>query len=234
MARRRANGCRIAAVVIRTAHLCYRHPFAKQLCSLLRQGCFGIVRAACAVLLVLTLFSGAALAEGIAVVDAERIFRESVPGKAGEAHLQQARDILLKGFDELRGLYKGKENTPEAEAALREGQAALERQFAADRLAVRQVLATHLENVVRIWFSAHAKASGIRAVAPASAFFAYAPALDVTEAVMREMDKEKPAFHALPSVTVKSNPQARPEAGERAAPGKGTAPARPQGRARTQ
>ena len=188
-----------------------------------------MTRALCAFLLVLALFKGAAWAEAFAVVDVERIFRESAPGKAGEAHLMQARDILQKGFDELRALYKGKESTAEAEAALREGRAALERQLASDRLAVRQTLMAHLENVVRVWFAANAKRSAISAVAPAGAFFAYSPALDVTDAVMREMDKEKPVFHDLPTVTVKANPQAN--TGKGAAP---AAPARPPARPRTQ
>ena len=185
-----------------------------------------------AVLIAVALCGGAALAEGLAVVDAERIFRESAPGKAGEAHLQQARDILQKGLEELRGHYKGKENTAEAVAALREGQAALERQFAAERRAVRQVLATTLENVIRVWFAVNAKSGAISAVAPAGALLAYSPALDVTDAVLREMDKEKPIFHALPSVKVSTNPAAGPQAN----PGKPdpAAPARPPARLRTQ
>ena len=170
-----------------------------------------MLRIVCTTLLVLAFFSGPALAEGFAVVDVERIFRESVPGKAGEAHLGQARGILQKGLDELRNLYKGKEDTAEAKTALREGQAALERQFAADRLAVRQVLAAHLENVVRVWFAANAQRSGTRAVIPASALFAYSPTLDITDAIMREMNKETPAFPPLPTVTVQPNPQAPPD-----------------------
>lgn len=164
----------------------------------------------CTVLLALAFFSCPAWAERLAVVDVERIYRESAPGRAGEAHLAQVRGILQKGLDELRALYKGREHTSEAEAALREGQAALERQLAAERLAVRRILAAHLENVIRVWFAVNAKASSISVVAPASSLIVYSPALDVTEAVMREMDKENPSFHALPTVTVKVNPQAVP------------------------
>ena len=185
-----------------------------------------MTRVYCALLLLLMVFSNVARAEGLAVVDVERIYRESLPGKAGEAHLGQARDILQKGLDELRALYKGKEDTAEAKASLREGQAALERQFAADRAAVRQVLAAHLENVVRVWFSVNGKIPAIRAVAPASAFFAYNPTLDVTDSIMREMNKEKPVFHALPTVTVTANPQAAPAISPSSKPGKVT-PAAP-------
>ena len=172
----------------------------------------------CVILLVLALFSGLAQAEGLAVVDVERIFRESVPGKAGEAHLEQARVILQKGMDELSALYKGKENTAEAESALREGHAALERQFAADRLAVRQVLMMTLEKAAKAWFATNAKRLKISALAPSNAFFAYIPALDVTDAVMRNMDKETPVFHALPTVTIRPNPQTSPGANAPAAP----------------
>jgi outer membrane protein len=177
-----------------------------------------MTRALCTVLFVLALFNGAAWAERLAVVDVERIFRESAPGMAGEAHLKQAQDILQKGLEELRALYKGKEHTAEAEAALREGHAALERQLAVERIAVRRVLAATLENVIRVWFTVHAKASAISAVATASSLIIYNPALDITEAVMREMNKEQPSFHALPVVTVKTNPQAAPGKGGAAAP----------------
>jgi outer membrane protein len=167
------------------------------------------------------------------VVDAERVFRESLPGQAGEAHLKQVRDILQKGLDDLRKLYQGKEDTAEAAAAMRDGQAALERQFAAERQAVRQVLAAHLENAIRVWFSVNAKSSAINAVVPASAFFAYSPALDVTLAVMGEMNKAKPTFRALPSVTVQA-PSTMPPPTKEAGPQGGIgAPARPQGKPRS-
>jgi outer membrane protein len=183
-----------------------------------------MMRLFCLILLVVALCSGAARAEGLAVVDVERIFRESVPGKAGEAHLAQVRSILQKGLDALRDLYKGKEDTAEAKAALREGQVALERQFAADRLAVRQVLTAHLENAVRVWFAVSAKQGpAVRAVAPASVFLIHSPTLDATDDVMREMNKEKPTFHALPTVTVKANPQTEPGKEAPAAPAKPTA-----------
>ena len=192
-----------------------------------------MMRVYCTALLVLVFFSGVARAENFAVVDVERIFRESSPGKAGEDHLKQAQDILQNGMDELRNLYKGKENTDEAKVALRDGQAALERQFVAERQAVRQVLVATLENVIRVWFAVNAKDRAINAVVPASAFFAYSPAMDVTDTVMREMDKENPVFHALPTVTVKANPLANPS--QQATPGKKggfAAPMRSPGRTR--
>ena len=167
----------------------------------------------CTVLLVALFFSGAAYgvasAGELAVVDVDRIFRESEPGKAGDAHLKQARDILQKGFEDLRALYKGKEDTAEAVAALREGHAALERQFAADRLAVRQVLTTTLEKVIRTWFEGQGQRDATRAVAPANAFFVFSPVLDVTDAILREMNEERPVFPPLPTVRVRAN-QANP------------------------
>jgi len=172
-----------------------------------------MIRVFWALLFVLTLCSGAAwaaaqTAERIAVVDVERVFRESTPGRAGEAHLGQAREILQKGMDDLIALYKGKEDTDEAKAAMRDVQGALERQFAAERHAMQQVLTASLAGVIKAWFTANAQSSAIHAVAPASVFFAYSPALDITDAIIREMNSEKPTFPALPTVTVKANPQA--------------------------
>jgi len=124
-------------------------------------------------------------------------------------------------MDELKELYKGKEDTPEAQTALRDVQAALERQFAAERHAVRQVLTAVLEKVVREWFTANAQSAAIRAVAPAGVFFAYSPVLDITDAVMREMNKEKPEFPALPTVKVQANPNPQEKPGtEKASPAK--------------
>ena len=154
---------------------------------------------------------GTAITGGVAVVDVERIFRESTPGRAGEAHLQQVLGILQKGLDDLHGIYQGMEDSAEARAALREGQAALERQLAAERLAMRQILTTHLEKVIQAWFIAKAQDFGARAVAPASIFFAYSPVLDITDTIMQEMNREKPTFPALPSVTVRPPSQATQE-----------------------
>ena len=167
-----------------------------------------------ALVFVLTLYSGVAWAAGqaerLAVVDVDRVFRESAPGRAGEAHLGQAREVLQKGMDDLIALYKGKEDTDEAKAAMRDVQATLERQFGAERLAIRQVLMASLESVVRAWFTANAQSSAIYAVAPAGSLFAYNPALDITDAIIREMNPEKPAFPPLPTVTVTANPQQTP------------------------
>ena len=176
----------------------------------------------CTCLFLLMFCSGVAWAERLAVVDVDRIFRESMPGKAAEAHLEQSLSVLQKGMDEFRVLYAGREDTDEAQAALREVQIALERQFAAERLAVQQVLTTHLNQVVQTWFAGNKQRNAPRAVAPASALFAYHPDLDITDVVMREMDKEKPVFPDLPTVTVTAAPnsQATPGTSEPNAPAK--------------
>ena len=169
------------------------------------------MRTVCTALLILMLCNGIAWADRLAVVDVERIFRESVPGKAADAHLEQTLSVLQKGMDEFRLLYAGREDTDEAQAALREVQIALERQFAAERLAVQQVLTTHLNQVVQTWLIGNKQRNAPRAVAPANAFFAYHPDLDVTDVIMREMDKEKPVFPDLPTVTLQSGSQTTPD-----------------------
>ena len=186
------------------------------------------MRTVCTALLILMLCNGIAWADRLAVVDVERIFRESTPGKAGEAHLEKVRDVLQKGMDEFIALYRGREETEEAQVALREVAATLERQFAAERMGVRQVLTVHLEEIVRTWFVANTQRTAPRAVAPANIFFAFNPDMDITDIIMREMNKVKPTFSDLPTVTVQPNPPATPGTGRSATPARQPARSRAQ------
>ena len=82
---------------------------------------------------------GTAPATEIAVVDAERILAQSTPGKKGQEHLNEVQKVLQKGYNDLVALYRGRENSPEAQEIIRQGQAALEQQMAVERNAVLAV-----------------------------------------------------------------------------------------------
>lgn len=138
-------------------------------------------------------------AANMAVVDTARVLAESRPGKAGEAHLQKVRGVLQQGLDDLKNAYRGKENTREAQAALQSGYVALERQMAAERQAVLQVLGKALDEAVKEWRTANGKYD---IVISRQTLLDSAPSVDVTGAVMKEMDKQKPQFPALPTVQV--------------------------------
>lgn len=153
-------------------------------------------------------------AENLAVVDVNRILVESVPGKAGEQHLQKVQEILQKGLEDVQKLYKGKENTAEAQRALREAYAALERQMVVERQAVLQVLGGLLDKAVKDWRAANKK---YLAVINSQMLLDADKSLDVTAAVMKEMDRAKPVFPDLPQVTV-TPPKAQDEKKPAAAP----------------
>lgn len=170
-------------------------------------------------LLVCALFGLAALpavAADVAVVDTARVLTESKPGRDGEAHLQKVRDVLQQGLADLQKLYKGKEKSKEAQAALQNGHAALERQLAVERQAVLQALGQCLDAAVKQWRKANGK---YEVVLARQNLLDHAPAVDMTAAVMKEMDKQKPVFPELPTVTVtppaeakKPEPKATPKA----------------------
>lgn len=156
-------------------------------------------------LLALLLTAGLAMgtlsanAADIAVVDTAKILSDSKPGKAGEAHLQKVQTVLQKGLDDLQKIYKGKEKSAEAQNAIREGYVALERQMGAERQAVLQVLAGALEKAIKDWRNDNKKYD---IVMSRQNLLDSSASVDVTASVMKEMDKQKVEFPALPTVKV--------------------------------
>lgn len=147
-------------------------------------------------------------AESIAVVDTARILAESQPAKEGEAHLLKVRAVLQKGLTDLQAMYKGKEKTTEAQAAIQQGYQALEQQLAIERQAILQILEGALDASVKGW---RAKNTKYLAVASKQMLLDSAPSIDVTTAVMQEMDKQKVTFPALPTVQLTPPKKAEPK-----------------------
>lgn len=143
--------------------------------------------------------AGTALATEIAVVDADKILAQSTPGKKGQAHLAEVQKVLQKGYNDLLALYRGRENSPEAQNVIRQGQAALEQQMAVERNAVLAVLQSELMAATEAWRKKNPK---IQAVISRQLLLGADPKLDVTNAVMREMNRRTPKFADLPTVTV--------------------------------
>ncbi|EFB89410.1 outer membrane protein [Pyramidobacter piscolens W5455] len=151
--------------------------------------------------------AGTAPATEIAVVDAERILAQSTPGKKGQEHLNEVQKVLQKGYNDLVALYRGRENSPEAQEIIRQGQAALEQQMAVERNAVLAVLQSELMAATEAWQKKNPK---VQAVVSRQLLLGAVPKLDVTSAVMKEMNKRTPKFAALPTVTVNKPAPAQP------------------------
>lgn len=149
-----------------------------------------------------------ALATEVAVVDTDKILAESLPGRAGQQHLEEVQKVLQKGYDDLTAMYRGRENTPEAQAAIAQGQAALQQQMLVERNAVIAVLQNELMQATEAWRKKNTK---IHMVISKNLLLASDPKMDVTKAVMLEMNKRTPKFADLPTVTVnKPLPAPRP------------------------
>ena len=151
--------------------------------------------------------AGTAPTTEIAVVDAERILAQSTPGKKGQEHLNEVQKVLQKGYNDLVALYRGRENSPEAQEIIRQGQAALEQQMAVERNAVLAVLQSELMAATEAWQKKNPK---VQAVVSRQLLLGAVPKLDVTSAVMKEMNKRTPKFAALPTVTVNKPAPAQP------------------------
>lgn len=145
-------------------------------------------------------FTGMAAATEIAVIDAAQIFENSEPFKAGEEHLKRVQDILQKGMNDLQEIYKGKENTPEAQQDIAQAYNALNQQMAIERQAVQNVLNELLIESVKEW---RAKNTKFDIVLNSQIILDYnASKIDVSKAVEKIFNTKKPKFADLPQVTI--------------------------------
>ena len=172
-----------------------------------------------AVLSVLSLaFAAAAFAADYGVIDVQKIFNESAPGKAAAAHMQEVQKILQKGMDDVIAMHKGQENTPQAQQAIAEAQQLLNRQLAVEQQATNTVLEQELRAAVDAWLKSHKR---IQMILSKQLTLGAAGGIEFTTGIMQEMNKRKPKFPALPKVTI-NRPAPAPAAAP--APASGEAP----------
>lgn len=168
--------------------------------------------------LVLALSACAAFAADYGVVDVQKIFAESAPGKAAAAHMQEVQKILQKGMDDVIAMHKGQENTPQAQQAIAEAQQLLNRQLAVEQQATNAVLEQELRAAVDAWLKSHKR---IQMILSKQLTLGAAGGIEFTTGIMQEMNKRKPKFPALPKVTI-NRPAPAPAAAP--APASGEAP----------
>jgi Skp family chaperone for outer membrane proteins len=135
----------------------------------------------------------------IAVVDVQKIFNESKPGKAAAAHMQEVQKILQKGMDDVVALNKGKESTPEAQRSIAEAQQLLNRQLDVERQAANAVVENELRAAVSVWLS---KNKRFTMVVSKQLLLGNADSIDFTSSIMKEMNRRNPKFPDLPKVTI--------------------------------
>ena len=139
-----------------------------------------------------------ALAARTGIVDVNKVYTDSKAGKEADAHLAKVQAVLQKGFADLeKRVEKAKKEERERELAA--GRAVLERQMQIDLAAARAVVNQHMGKFVTKW-------CGKDGVVMAKAqVMDYGSKLDITDRIIKDMDKEKVKFADLPVVSFKGD-----------------------------
>lgn len=153
----------------------------------------------------------------IAVLDVEKVLKDSKASAQGREHLAAAKKSLETGWAELQKKWQDK---PEAQRkqVLANGLKALNTQMANEEAAANKVVLALMQKKVREWRKSN-KCQYV--IAKQNLLDADEPT-DITAAVIALMDKETPKFAALPQVTVHE-----PKAEEAAKPAAKPAPKAP-------
>lgn len=142
----------------------------------------------------------------VGVVNVETILQKSVPAEAARKHLQQAKEILQKGMDDLEKEWK---NAPEEERrrVLSEGLTALNRQMAIEENAANQVVLKIMQEECAKWRKDR-KATMV--IARQNILDADAN-VDITDTILKAMEKRVAHFADLPKVDVKDRKDVKKE-----------------------
>ncbi len=153
--------------------------------------------------------TGAAMAADYAVVDVQKIFTESTPGKAGIEHMKKVQEVLQKAMDEIITLNKGQENTPDGQRAIEGARQVLNRQMAIEQQAVNAALEKELRTVTSDWLKKNTK---FMMVVSRQQILGNAAGVDFTSAFLTEMNKRTVTFPDLPKVNINKPEQPAPAA----------------------
>lgn len=126
----------------------------------------------------------------IAVVDMNRLMRDSAPGKAGLKFIETQQTGLQAKLDAIQDRL---EKNPQDESAMRE----LQQVYASSQQRIQaegQNVVTMLFDAIQRVLNDYRKTNGYAMLIRAEALDSYDPALDVTNAVMAEVDKLKLDF----------------------------------------
>ena len=145
-----------------------------------------------------------ASAASIATVDMDHIMLHSRAAAEGRAHLEEVRKCLEKGYADLQAAWHqaSKENY---DAVMAEGQRALRHQLQLEEKAALDVVNNLVLEVIREWRKRH---KGLIVVARQNLLDAD-DSLDITPAIVKDMDARKVKFPQLPEIAI-SKPGDKP------------------------
>lgn len=141
----------------------------------------------------------------IAVVDMARVMRDSTPGKEGVKFLE-SRQTALQG--QLDAIQDKLEKNPEDEKAMQE----LQRVYAVSQ----QRMQAEQQNVVNILFDTiqrilneYCASQGYDVILGSEAAAAFNQKIDITDAVIAEVNKQKLEFKPLPEARIPQDNEAK-------------------------
>ncbi|MDR2054625.1 MAG: OmpH family outer membrane protein, partial [Desulfovibrio sp.] len=138
----------------------------------------------------------------LAVVDVERVLRDSRAARAGRDHVEAAKARLQQGWQELQEAAK---NEPEGQRqkTLAQGLQTLQRQIRAEEIGARQIVNNLLLEEVKKW----RRVNKVEMIIARQNLLDASGARDVTQAVIEAMDAREVQFAELPVVTVNAAAQ---------------------------
>lgn len=145
----------------------------------------------------IVLTGGTAEAVKISVVDVNKVYAESDAAKDADKHVAEVRKVLQKGLNDLeKRLAQNKAVTAEArERDLVNGHRVLERQMKIEIQAARNVVSAMMVECIKEW---RRKNGGV--VMAKSQLLDYSSKLDITDTVIKAMNKKKAKFADMPVV----------------------------------
>ncbi len=129
------------------------------------------------------------------VVDMNRLMRDSVPGKAGLKFIESQQKELQSALDAIQDRL---EKNPNDENAVQE----LQKLYSASQQKIQaegQAVVTKLFDSIQGALDSYRKNNGYLMLVRLEALDSFDPSLDVTNAVMAEVDKLKIEFAPLPN-----------------------------------
>lgn len=151
-----------------------------------------------------------------AVVDVQKIFNESKPAKAAAKHMTDVQSVLQNAMNTVLSLNAGREQNPDAQRAVAQSQEALNNQYNIELREVNITLQQELRKAVNTYLAGNKK---IDVILPSVSALGFKDAADVTDGVMKEINKLTPEFRPLPEVSF-NKPQDAGKAEEKKDAGK--------------
>lgn len=133
-----------------------------------------------------------------AMVDIEKILIESNAAHQGREHIKAVRERLEQGYSDLA---KALANAPEQQRQkeMQEAAQALNQQLELEKRAVNQVITRMMMEEVRSFRIANK----LEMVVPKQIILDADAGIDITNQIIKEMNKKKPVFGQLPTIQIK-------------------------------